>query len=85
MSNKPTAIVTGGSRGIGKEVASLLSKMGANVVVCSRTQSEIDSVVKEIKKMMITDDNNHHDESDDDRLLGIRCDVSTSEVDPSSN
>jgi 3-oxoacyl-[acyl-carrier protein] reductase len=82
LSNKPTAIVTGGSRGIGKEVASLLSKTGANVVVCSRTQSEIDSVVKEINNIMITDGNNHHDESDDDRLLGIRCDVSkSSEVD----
>ncbi len=81
MSNTPTAIVTGGSRGIGKEVASLLSKMGASVVVCSRTQSEIDSVVKEIRGMM-TDGNNHQGESDDDRLLGIRCDVSkSSEVD----
>lgn len=81
MSNTPTAIVTGGSRGIGKEVASLLSKMGASVVVCSRTQSEIDSVVKEIRRMM-TDGNNHHSESDDDRLLGIRCDISkSSEVD----
>ena len=78
MSNKTTAIVTGGSRGIGKEIAILLSKMGANVVVCSRTRSEIDSVVKEIKKMIITDGNNHHDESDNDRLLGITCDVSNS-------
>jgi 3-oxoacyl-[acyl-carrier protein] reductase len=82
LSNTPTAIVTGGSRGIGKEVASLLSKMGASVVVCSRTQREIDSVVKEIRRMMMTDGNNHHGESDDDRLLGIRCDVSkSSEVD----
>ena len=82
MLNKPTAIVTGGSRGIGKEVASLLSKMGANVVVCSRTQREIDSVVKEIRRMIIADGSNHHDEIDDDRILGIRCDVSKSlEVD----
>jgi 3-oxoacyl-[acyl-carrier protein] reductase len=79
LSNTLTAIVTGGSRGIGKEVASLLSKMGANVVVCSRTQSEIDSVVKEIRRMIMTDSDNHQD---DDRLLGIRCDVSkSSEVD----
>jgi NAD(P)-dependent dehydrogenase (short-subunit alcohol dehydrogenase family) len=48
--------------------------MRANVVVCSRTQSEIDSVVKEIKRMMTTDSNNHQDEA----LLGIRCDVSKS-------
>jgi 3-oxoacyl-[acyl-carrier protein] reductase len=74
LSNNATAIVTGGSRGIGKEVGILLSKMGANVVVCSRLQSEIDSVVKEIKRMMTTDSNNHQDEA----LLGIRCDVSKS-------
>jgi|GEM_PF-1454417 NAD(P)-dependent dehydrogenase (short-subunit alcohol dehydrogenase family) len=58
--------------------------MGANVVICSRTQSEIDSAVKEIKKMIIIDDNKHNDASDDrfnDRLIGVRCDVSiTSEV-----
>ncbi|MFY9796148.1 MAG: SDR family oxidoreductase [Candidatus Nitrosopolaris sp.] len=78
MSNKTTAIVTGGSRGIGQEIAILLSKMGANVVVCSRNQSGIDLVVKEIKKMILTDGNNHHDESDNDRLLGITCDVSKS-------
>jgi NAD(P)-dependent dehydrogenase (short-subunit alcohol dehydrogenase family) len=71
LSNNPTAIVTGGSRGIGKEVAILLSRIRANVVVCSRTQSEIDSVVKEIKRMMTTDSNIHQDEA----LLGIRCDV----------
>jgi 3-oxoacyl-[acyl-carrier protein] reductase len=85
LSNKTTAIVTGSSRGIGKEVAILLSKMGANVVICSRTQSEIDSAVKEIKKMMIIDDDKHNDTSDDrfnDRLLGLKCDVSiSSEVD----
>ncbi|MGA8083864.1 MAG: SDR family NAD(P)-dependent oxidoreductase [Candidatus Nitrosopolaris sp.] len=33
MSNKTTAIVTGGSRGIGKEIAILLSKMGAKYVL----------------------------------------------------
>ena len=85
MSNKTTAIVTGSSRGIGKEVAILLSKMGTNVVICSRTQSEIDSAVKEIKKMMIIDDNKHNDGTDnrfDRSLLGIRCDVGiSSEVD----
>jgi NAD(P)-dependent dehydrogenase (short-subunit alcohol dehydrogenase family) len=33
-----TAIVTGSGRGIGKETAVLLSKVGMNVVICSRTQ-----------------------------------------------
>lgn len=84
MSNKTTttAIITGSTRGIGKETAILLfSKMRANVVVCSRTQSEIDLVIKEIKKMS-TSDGNIDDRLFDDRLLGIKCDVSKSiEVD----
>src|SRR4051794_36100050 len=74
-----TAIVTGSGRGIGKETAILLSKMGLNVVICSRTQREIDSTVKEIKEKII-DTKNGAD--DDDRILAIKCDVSkSSEVD----
>jgi NAD(P)-dependent dehydrogenase (short-subunit alcohol dehydrogenase family) len=38
MQNK-TAIITGSSRGIGKETAIQLAEHVANVVVCSRTQS----------------------------------------------
>jgi 3-oxoacyl-[acyl-carrier protein] reductase len=73
-----TAIVTGSGRGIGKETATLLSKMGLNVVICSRTQREIDSTVKEIKEKIIATKNG----ADDDRILGIKCDVSrSSEVD----
>ncbi len=51
MKDLNTALVTGGGRGIGKETAILLAKKGLNVVICSRTQEEIDSVVKEIKSM----------------------------------
>jgi NAD(P)-dependent dehydrogenase (short-subunit alcohol dehydrogenase family) len=67
-----TAIVTGSGRGIGKETAILLSKKGLNVVVCSRTQREVDSTAKEIIKT----------EGAEHRILCIRCDVSiSSEVD----
>jgi 3-oxoacyl-[acyl-carrier protein] reductase len=61
-----TAIITGSGRGIGKEVAIQLADHGVNVVVCSRTQSEIDSVVQEIENVS----NNQVD------VLGLRCDVS---------
>ena len=55
--------------------------MRANIVVCSRTQSDIDLVIKEIKKTS-TSDGNIDDRLFDDRLLGIKCDVSNSlEVD----
>ena len=52
-----TAIVTGNGRGIGRETAILLSKMGLNVVICSRTRNEIDSTVDQIKEIIKR--NNH--------------------------
>lgn len=66
MSNIITALVTGSGRGIGKETAVLLSKKGLNLIICSRSQNEIDSVVKEIKSF------------GNDRIIGRECDVSIS-------
>jgi 3-oxoacyl-[acyl-carrier protein] reductase len=63
--NKKTAIVTGGGRGIGRETAITLAKLGVNVVVCSRTENDIDSVVYEVKKI--------GDQAD---VIGVKCDVS---------
>lgn len=56
------AIVTGSGRGIGRETAILLAKNGMDVVVCSRTQAEIDGTVNTIKKIRAG-------------VLGIKCDV----------
>jgi 3-oxoacyl-[acyl-carrier protein] reductase len=66
MSNIYTALVTGSGRGIGRETAILLSKKGFNLVICSRSQNEIDSVVKEIKSFGY------------DKIIGRECDVSVS-------
>jgi NAD(P)-dependent dehydrogenase (short-subunit alcohol dehydrogenase family) len=46
-----TAIVTGGGRGIGRAIALALAGQGANVVVVSRTQAEIDDVATEVKNL----------------------------------
>jgi 3-oxoacyl-[acyl-carrier protein] reductase len=62
---KKTAIITGSGRGIGKEIAMLLAKKPVNVVVCSRTQSEIDSAVEEIRN-----------QTGNSNVLGIKCNVS---------
>lgn len=43
------AIVTGGSRGFGKAMALGLADAGADVVVASRTQADLDKVAEEIK------------------------------------
>ena len=51
--NKMTAIVTGGGRGIGRETAITLAKLGVNVVVCFRTEDDINSVVMKSKKLEI--------------------------------
>lgn len=70
MSNANTVLVTGGGRGIGKETAILLSKKGLNVIICSRTQEEIESTVKEIKSL------------GNGQAIGRKCDVSVySQVD----
>lgn len=79
-----TAIVTGSSRGIGKETAIILSKMGLNVVISSRTQREIDFTVNQIKEIIIGTKNSggYGAKDDGDKILGIKCDVSNaSEVD----
>ncbi len=45
------ALVTGGSRGIGRAVALTLADAGADVVVSSRTQADLDKVAEEIRAM----------------------------------
>jgi gluconate 5-dehydrogenase len=42
-----TAIVTGGSRGIGKEMAEGLAEAGASLVLCARRQEWLDETVNE--------------------------------------
>jgi NAD(P)-dependent dehydrogenase (short-subunit alcohol dehydrogenase family) len=65
--HKRAAIITGSGRGIGKETAVILAKKAVNVVVTSRTQSEINSTVEEIIKL-----------TGNSNVLGIKCDVSVS-------
>src|SRR5574341_466419 len=64
MKNLNTALVTGSGRGIGKETAVLLAAKGLNVIVCSRTQTEIDNVLREIKSL------------EGGNAMGKRCDMS---------
>jgi 3-oxoacyl-[acyl-carrier protein] reductase len=67
MKEPTTALVTGGGRGIGRETAIMMAKKGLNVVICSRTQREIDRVVEESKSL------------GNKEILGRKCDVSGSE------
>ena len=65
--DKYTAIVTGSTRGIGKETALLLLQKGLNVIISSRSQQSVDNVIQEI-----------HDKfpSKKENVLGLKCDVS---------
>lgn len=44
------AIITGSSKGIGKETATVLAAEGAHVVIASRHEDELIDVSKEIKE-----------------------------------
>ena len=45
------AVVTGAGRGLGHDISLALARYGAHVVVCSRTESELETVVEKIKAM----------------------------------
>ena len=51
---KKTAIVSGGSKGIGKAIAMKLAQAGSNVVICSRKKENLDSAVNEAESNGLT-------------------------------
>ncbi len=63
-----TAVVTGGSEGIGKAAATILAEEGANVVILARTQSKLDDAVSEISQTAVG------------TIQGISCDVSNGDA-----
>ena len=63
---KKTAIVSGGSKGIGKAIAMKLAQAGANVVICSRKKDNLDSAVNEAELNGLT-------------LIPIECNTSNNE------
>jgi NAD(P)-dependent dehydrogenase (short-subunit alcohol dehydrogenase family) len=44
------ALVTGGGRGLGKEMARLLAQAGAELAICSRTESQIKASAQELAR-----------------------------------
>lgn len=59
-----TAIVTGGSRGIGKEMAEALAESGANLMLCARRKEWLDDTVAEFAGRGFTVDGRTCDVSD---------------------
>jgi 3-oxoacyl-[acyl-carrier protein] reductase len=62
-----TAIVTGSTRGIGKETALLLLKNGMNVIISSKSQDSVDNAIQDIYLKF---------PSKKENILGLKCDVS---------
>lgn len=54
--NGKRALITGGGRGIGREIALLLKKLGAEIVIIDRIQEDLDSLKKEISCTTINAD-----------------------------
>src|SRR6266849_9605363 len=50
------AIVTGGSRGIGKATAALLAKEGASVVITAKDQTRLENTAKELNVIAVSGD-----------------------------
>ncbi|AQG80280.1 SDR family NAD(P)-dependent oxidoreductase [Spirosoma montaniterrae] len=48
--NEKTVIITGGSRGLGLEMARLLAREGANVAICARDAEELDRAASELRQ-----------------------------------
>jgi gluconate 5-dehydrogenase len=63
-----TAIVTGGSRGIGKEMAEGLAEAGANLMLCARRNEWLDETVAEFTKKSFNVDGRTCDVSKPDEV-----------------
>jgi len=62
-----TALITGSTRGIGKETALLLLQKGLNVIISSRSQDNVENIIEEILDKF---------PSKKENILGLKCDVS---------
>ncbi|SEO28371.1 hypothetical protein SAMN04487948_101517 [Halogranum amylolyticum] len=67
--NGKTVVVTGGSRGLGKAVASVFADAGARVVVCARGTDALDAAVADIDGDVTGVRADVRDEFDVERLL----------------
>lgn len=50
MGDRKTALITGGTHGIGKAIALKLAEEGHNIVVCSRSEQRINETLNELSK-----------------------------------
>ncbi|WP_066304039.1 SDR family oxidoreductase [Bacillus sp. FJAT-29814] len=63
--NGKTAIVTGGGRGLGEQIAFALAESGANIIVCSRKLEDCEFTSYRVRELGV-------------QSLALKCDVSNS-------
>ncbi|MBD7936559.1 MULTISPECIES: SDR family oxidoreductase [Cytobacillus] len=61
-----TAIVTGGGRGLGEQIAEGFAEAGANIVLCSRKKENCDEVANRLKELGV-------------EVLTFKCDITNPE------
>lgn len=61
-----TAIITGGGRGLGEQIAVGLAEAGANVVLCSRKKEACEEVADRVRKIGV-------------KALALKCDITNAE------
>jgi len=64
------AVITGGSKGIGRAIADILADEGANVAICARNAEEVDAAVGELAGRGVTATGQALDVADGDALKG---------------
>lgn len=67
MLDSRKAIVTGGSRGFGLEIAREFIREGSNVCICSRNEAELKGAIESLKEYIV---------DDKQRIVYIKCDIS---------
>lgn len=65
------AIVTGGSKGLGRTIAGALARAGADVAITSRTQSDLDRVAAELRQHGRQVLGLHSDVTDEDSIAAM--------------
>src|ERR1041384_7112273 len=67
-------LITGGTTGIGRATAILLTSMGARVMIFGRHRQELDETIEELDKIL-----KEPDKAGNNRFIGMAADVSNIE------